>query len=374
MKSGKTKTELCAPRERDSSNSKKGGLGLDGRPSADPWRRAGFLHGFLLAPLLVITIAIAGLVLGQEAAQGQIFDQLRILIGAASADAVQDVVQNANTKPATGILTTIYRSPGIAIWCIGRFRPVADLAERHMGRGTQAGSRSVGDRSRPHSLLWLYPCGWLPAARFPSSHCGYRVCGRVAGWNVSGDRNSSSDRKFDTVAGGNHFTVRDDLQVHARCEDCLARCLDRRFHHGSPFHGWKACPRSVPWKKRRWLLGLVRRDRSLCCCYGSTTRHRSSFSGQSSRAHTQIDSARALFLLTMRFQHTKMRRRNAGKFSRVRRFTIAVEKVARHREFRSSRAKPMHEIPETGKGFAALSGSRACSVTGRALLIGKPHD
>ena len=66
-----------------------------------------FYTVFSLAPLLVITISIAGLVLGQEAAQGQIFDQLRILIGAASAEAVQDVVQNANAKPATGVLTAI---------------------------------------------------------------------------------------------------------------------------------------------------------------------------------------------------------------------------------------------------------------------------
>ena len=66
-----------------------------------------FYTVFSLAPLFVITIAIAGLVLGQEAAQGQIFDQLRILIGAASAEAVQDVVQNANARPATGVLTTI---------------------------------------------------------------------------------------------------------------------------------------------------------------------------------------------------------------------------------------------------------------------------
>jgi membrane protein len=66
-----------------------------------------FYTVFSLAPLLVITIAIAGLVLGQEAAQGQIFDQLRLLIGATSAEAVQDVVQNANAQPATGVLTTM---------------------------------------------------------------------------------------------------------------------------------------------------------------------------------------------------------------------------------------------------------------------------
>jgi membrane protein len=62
---------------------------------------------FSLAPLLIIAIAIAGLVFGQEAAQGQIFDQLRGLMGEASAKAMQDMVQNASAKPATGVVATI---------------------------------------------------------------------------------------------------------------------------------------------------------------------------------------------------------------------------------------------------------------------------
>jgi membrane protein len=49
-------------------------------------------------------IGIAGLVFGQEAAQGQIFDQLRGLLGEASAKSMQDMVENANAKPATGLL------------------------------------------------------------------------------------------------------------------------------------------------------------------------------------------------------------------------------------------------------------------------------
>jgi membrane protein len=40
---------------------------------------------FSLAPLFVIAVFIAGLVFGQEAAQGQIFEQLRALIGEPSA-------------------------------------------------------------------------------------------------------------------------------------------------------------------------------------------------------------------------------------------------------------------------------------------------
>jgi membrane protein len=62
---------------------------------------------FSLAPLLIIAIAIAGLVFGQEAARGQIFDQLRGLLGDASGKAMQDMVQNANQKPATGIIAAL---------------------------------------------------------------------------------------------------------------------------------------------------------------------------------------------------------------------------------------------------------------------------
>jgi membrane protein len=61
---------------------------------------------FSLALLLLIAIAIAGLVFAREAAQGEIFDQLRGLLGEASGKAIQDVVQNANAKPTTGLVAT----------------------------------------------------------------------------------------------------------------------------------------------------------------------------------------------------------------------------------------------------------------------------
>ena len=62
---------------------------------------------FSLAPLLIITIAIAGLVFGAEAAQGQIFDQLRGLLGAASGKAMQEIVQSASAEPKTGVVATV---------------------------------------------------------------------------------------------------------------------------------------------------------------------------------------------------------------------------------------------------------------------------
>ena len=62
---------------------------------------------FSLAPLFVIAVFIAGLVFGQEAAQGQIFVQLRALIGETSAAAMEDVVESANSQPKTGVFATI---------------------------------------------------------------------------------------------------------------------------------------------------------------------------------------------------------------------------------------------------------------------------
>jgi membrane protein len=62
---------------------------------------------FSLAPLLIISISIAGLVFGKEAAQGQIFDQLRGLLGDESGRAMQVMVRSAAAEPATGLLATL---------------------------------------------------------------------------------------------------------------------------------------------------------------------------------------------------------------------------------------------------------------------------
>jgi len=62
---------------------------------------------FSLAPLLIISIGIASMVLGAEAAQGKILDQLRSLVGEQGGEALQEMVQNASSKPQTGIMATL---------------------------------------------------------------------------------------------------------------------------------------------------------------------------------------------------------------------------------------------------------------------------
>src|SRR5688500_6898932 len=54
-----------------------------------------FYTVFSLAPILVISIAIAGIFFGEAAARGEIMEQARGLIGADGAAAVQALIQNA---------------------------------------------------------------------------------------------------------------------------------------------------------------------------------------------------------------------------------------------------------------------------------------
>lgn len=62
---------------------------------------------FSMAPILVLVIAIAGGIFGEEAARGEIFAQLRGLIGTRGAQAVEMLLANAHDPGAGMIATTI---------------------------------------------------------------------------------------------------------------------------------------------------------------------------------------------------------------------------------------------------------------------------
>jgi membrane protein len=80
---------------------------------------------FSLAPLLLISIAIAGMVFGREAAQGQIFGQLRGVLGPQAAAAVQEMVKGA-AKPASGAVATIVGIVTLLFGAAGVFGQLKD--------------------------------------------------------------------------------------------------------------------------------------------------------------------------------------------------------------------------------------------------------
>jgi len=65
-----------------------------------------FYTVFSLAPVLMLSIAIAGFFFGEKAARGEIFEQIRGLIGTPGATAVQAILQNVN-RPGAGIVATL---------------------------------------------------------------------------------------------------------------------------------------------------------------------------------------------------------------------------------------------------------------------------
>jgi len=101
---------------------------------------------FSLAPLLVLIIAIAGMVFGQDAAQGAIIAQLQSIMGKDGATAVQGLLQAAR-EPSTGIVASIV---GGFLLLLGATAIFAEL-QTDLDRIWQ-----VPEKAKP-SGLW----GWL---------------------------------------------------------------------------------------------------------------------------------------------------------------------------------------------------------------------
>src|SRR5262249_3795018 len=70
---------------------------------------------FSIAPLLLIAIAIAGLVLGEQAAQGNIVGQIEDTVGPAAARAIQDLLKHAHTDGGSTLATAV----GIVVLLFG---------------------------------------------------------------------------------------------------------------------------------------------------------------------------------------------------------------------------------------------------------------
>jgi len=78
---------------------------------------------FSIAPLLLIVISVAGLFFGEQAARGEILDQLRGLMGDDGARAVQALLASVN-HPKAGILATLL---GIGALVIGATTVIGEL-------------------------------------------------------------------------------------------------------------------------------------------------------------------------------------------------------------------------------------------------------
>src|SRR2546423_13990279 len=77
---------------------------------------------FSIAPLLIITIAIAGLVFGEEASRGEIFGSIQGLLGPQGASSIQSMVQGAASQKHVGVIATIVGVVTLILGASGVFK------------------------------------------------------------------------------------------------------------------------------------------------------------------------------------------------------------------------------------------------------------
>ena len=84
-----------------------------------------FYTVFSLAPLLLIVIAVAGLVFGEDAARGEIVAQLRVMMGEPGANAVQDLLVSVR-RPGEGLFAT---AVGLGLLFVGATTVFGELQD-----------------------------------------------------------------------------------------------------------------------------------------------------------------------------------------------------------------------------------------------------
>jgi membrane protein len=75
---------------------------------------------FSLAPVLIVAMAVAGLVFGHQAAEGQILLQLQVMVGETGARAVQTVIQSAD-RPVLGVVASTIAIGTVLVGASGAF-------------------------------------------------------------------------------------------------------------------------------------------------------------------------------------------------------------------------------------------------------------
>jgi membrane protein len=98
---------------------------------------------FAMAPLLVLVIAVAGLVLGRAAAQGRLVDEIQGLMGPDGARMVEGMVEHVSS-PGSGITATVVSLATIVLGASGVVGQLRSSLNRIWGvRPTQGGVRGM---------------------------------------------------------------------------------------------------------------------------------------------------------------------------------------------------------------------------------------
>ena len=157
-----------------------------------------FYTMFALAPWLVLTIAVAGLVFGAEAARGQIVGQIQGLIGPEAARAIEAMIAAA-WKERASLIATLIGAATLLLGASGVFAELRRAINAIAGIAPQANPVNAYVRVRVTAFAMLLGFGFLAVASLLLSaliagfagYAGHRwpaltVLATLADWIVSG--------------------------------------------------------------------------------------------------------------------------------------------------------------------------------------------
>src|SRR6187397_2015665 len=173
-----------------------------------------------LAPVLLIVIAVAGLVFGQEAAQNAISGQFGALMGKQAADLLESVIASASRVIRRAGDDS--RNGHLDRDSIRRIRRDAGRAEHNLENAV-AGDNPIPFGARPYRKPWVGRSSWLSVDCFARRECrpdGFRQPpGYAAGRRVVFVRAQFRD----LVAALRRF-IRGDIQSPARSYASMEGC------------------------------------------------------------------------------------------------------------------------------------------------------
>lgn len=118
---------------------------------------------FSLAPMLIIVIAVAGMIFGQEAVEGRLMEEIQGLVGAESALAIQSMIQHAR-EPGANATATLISLIAMVVLSTGVFVELQDalnLIWRIKPTGTSAAAFWRVLKSRLFSFCLVLGIGFL---------------------------------------------------------------------------------------------------------------------------------------------------------------------------------------------------------------------
>jgi len=109
-----------------------------------------YFTAFALAPMIVVAVNVAGLILGEQAAQGEIVDRLSDTLGPETASFVEDMVRAADSSGAlagtiVGLAIALFAASALVVQLEGALNVVWDVPPREArGLRYQLRARTLG--------------------------------------------------------------------------------------------------------------------------------------------------------------------------------------------------------------------------------------